>query len=405
MCRIFTGIGTGLATATIPVYAAEVSPPHTRGRIIFINCALIALGIAISYWVDFGFYFTRNTAHSSVSFRAPIAFQCIFSLILAASVFKFPESPRWLMQKNRAAEAQQVFATLFDRPEDDEVVKTQMAEIQSAIDLERSVGTDHVKFKELFNQGPTRDFHRLMLSMWLQCFQQILGINLITYYAGTIYEKYLHMSPLNSRILALCTGTEYFLASIVGVMLVERLGRRFLLFWGAIGQAIAMAVLTACTWKADQVFAATGETSGAAIAAAVFLFVFNTVFAFSYLGGTWLLPAELPSLKMRTVNLSLSTTTNWAMNFLIVLITPVAFRNIGPYTYTIFAAINLLMAPCIYTLYPETKGRTLEEMDFIFAQCPTTQPWKVVGIARRYAANHLLATDEEKPAVEHDEGL
>lgn len=402
VARIFTGLGTGFITSTVPVYQSECSSAKKRGQLIMMEGSIIALGITISYWIDFGFYFLRDHAkYSEASWRVPIALQCVFPMVLICVVFKFPESPRWLMNKGRVDEARIVFSALFDVPEDDPKVEAQLEEIQRAIDLEKSEGADEFRIKELFVQGPTRNFHRVCLAFCSQMMQQITGINLITYYAGYIFENIIHMSPLNSRILAACNGTEYFLASLIGFYTIERLGRRFLLFWGAIGQAITMAVLTVATWSANK---GSGGTN-AGIAATVFLFVFNSIFGVSYLGGTWLLPPELLSLKIRAPGAALSTAANWAFNFMVVMITPVAFQNLDCYTYTIFAAINLCMAPVIFFLYPETKGRSLEEMDIIFNQTPVNKPWMVVKIANDLPFMHAddQADIENKGTTEHHE--
>ncbi|ODV78535.1 putative sugar transporter [Suhomyces tanzawaensis NRRL Y-17324] len=384
VARIVTGVGVGFITSTVPVYQSECSHAKSRGKLIMMEGSIIALGITISYWIDFGFYFLRNGDHSSVSWRFPVAFQCFFAIILVCLALYFPESPRWLLKKGRMQDARVVFSALYGLPEDHAMVTAQIDEIMSFVKREQAEGADDIKFSEIFKQGPNRNFHRVCLAFSVQMFQQICGINLITYYAGTIFEQYIHMTPFNARILAACNGTEYFLASLLGLLFIERLGRRFLLFWGAIAQAITMALLTATTWAADN-----GSGSKAGIAAAVFLFVFNSFFAVSYLGGTWLIPPEVLSLQMRATGAAISTASNWAFNFMVVMITPVAFKNIGPYTYTIFAAINLLIAPCIYFLLPETAGRSLEEMDLIFSQTPVWQPWKAVQIARDLPVEHV----------------
>ena len=116
-------------------------------------------------------------------------------------------------------------------------------------------------------------------------FQQISGINLITYYAANIYETSIGMSGFMSRILAACNGTEYFLASWIPVFIVEKVGRRPLMLVGAVGMAISMAILAVTT--------SFKHNDKAGIAAAVFLFVFNTFFAIGWLGMTWLYPAEI----------------------------------------------------------------------------------------------------------------
>lgn len=116
-------------------------------------------------------------------------------------------------------------------------------------------------------------------------FQQISGINLITYYAANIYENSIGMSGFMSRILAACNGTEYFLASWIPVVIVEKVGRRPLMLIGAVGMSLSMAVLAIAT--------SFEKNAKAGICAAVFLFVFNTFFAFGWLGMTWLYPAEI----------------------------------------------------------------------------------------------------------------
>jgi hypothetical protein len=142
------------------------------------------------------------------------------------------------------------------------------------------------------------------------------------------------------------------------------------------------------------------------LAATVFLFVFNSFFAIGWLGMTWLYPAEITPLSIRAPANAISTTANWAFNFMVVMVTPVAFANIGYQTYIIFAVINAFMVPSVYFFFPETAGRSLEEMDEIFHK--TTNPFNVVKIAhempRRYGKKGELLIDyadtEEARATE-----
>ncbi|KAL6453051.1 STL1 Sugar transporter STL1 [Candida maltosa Xu316] len=395
IARAFTGIGTGFMTSTVPVWQAELSTAKSRGKLIMMMGSLITAGIAISYWIDFAFYFVSDNDPKGISWRIPIILQVIFPIALLTVIFKLPESPRWLMSQNKAQEARAVFSAIYDLPQDHEKIENQLQEITDSLELEaaENVGFD---IRELVKQGPTRNFQRLSLACWSQIFQQITGINLITYYAGTIFEKYIGMSPFNSRILAACNGTEYFIASLFGILMIERVGRRKLLIFGAIGQALVMMSLTISTWQADK-----QEGSQAGVAAAFFLFAFNSVFGVSYLGVCWLQPPELASLQLRAQTAALSTCCNWLFNFMVVMITPIAFNNIGYYTYTIFACINILIAPMVYIFYPETSGRTLEEMDIIFNKTPVWRPWEVVKIAKETPKLSHFSQDVEKPVIEH----
>lgn len=321
--RIITGIGNGLNTSTVPTWQSECSKSHNRGQLVMIEGALITGGICISYWLDLGFSFLDP---STVSWRFPIAFQIIFALIILAFVMLLPESPRWLILKGREDEAVTVLSTLLDVPVEDPLIQNEFIAIKDTVLEMQSVG-----FRDLFTMGEDRHFHRVVLAYVNQMFQQISGINLITYYAATIYQNSIGLSGLLSRILAACNGTEYFLASWLPVFIVEKTGRRTLMLVGAVGMSLSMAVLAICTSFKGQ--------SGPGIGAAVFLFVFNTFFAWGWLGMTWLYPAEIVPLRIRAPANALSTSANWAFNFMVVMVTPVAFSSIEYKTYIIFAVM------------------------------------------------------------------
>lgn len=275
--RIVTGIGNGLNTSTVPTWQSECSKSHRRGQLVMIEGALITGGICISYWLDFGFSFLEP---SSVSWRFPIAFQILFAIIILLFVLPLPESPRWLIMKGKEEEAVAVLTALMDLPADDPLIHTEFTEIKDTV-----LALKDSSFKDLFTMDEDRHFHRVVLAYVNQMFQQISGINLITYYAAVIYENSIGLSGMLSRILAACNGTEYFLASWLPVVIVEKVGRRPLMLVGAAGMSLSMVVLAITT-------SFEGQTKPG-IVAAVFLFVFNTFFAWGWLGMTWLYPAEI----------------------------------------------------------------------------------------------------------------
>ncbi|KAK7423934.1 hypothetical protein QQX98_000806 [Neonectria punicea] len=393
--RIITGLGNGGNTSTVPMWQSETCSPHKRGKLVLIEGALITCGIFISYWVDFGLAF----APGSVAWRFPLAFQLVFCFFILAFVMSLPESPRWLMLKDREEEARDVIAAIADLDLHDKYVENEFRAIKETT-AEMSKGT----FSDMFRRNKNRNLHRTILAFCNQMFQQISGINLITYYAAKIYSD-LGMSPTTSRLLAALNGTEYFIASFPAIWLVERVGRRKLMLFGAVGQSATMAILAGVGSRENN--------QACQIAGIVFLFVFNTFFAVGWLGMTWLYPAEITPLRIRAPANALSTSSNWIFNFLVVMITPVSFTNIGYQTYIIFAVINAFMVPCVYYFFPETAYRSLEEMDSIFQK---VSGWKgaftVIKQAeiepRRYGKKgELLITIEEideKAKVEHRNG-
>ncbi|KAK8112146.1 uncharacterized protein PG998_008603 [Apiospora kogelbergensis] len=381
--RIITGIGNGGNTSTVPTWQSETSRSHKRGKLVMIEGALITCGIMISYWIDLGFSFLDG----SIAWRFPLAFQLVFCIFILALIWNLPESPRWLVLKEREDEALDVLAALADTTIDDKDVRNEFVAIKDTV-LEMKKG----RFRDLFTQGKDR------------CSEQISGINLITYYAPVIYAG-LGMSSFMARLLAAINGTEYFIASWPAVYLVERVGRRKLMLFGAAGQAASMAVLAGVNSQP--------ENASCQIAAIVFLFVFNTFFAIGWLGMTWLYPAEIVPLRIRAPANALSTSGNWIFNFMVVMITPIAFNSIKYQTYIIFAVINAFMVPSVYFFYPETAYRSLEEMDAIFHKVDGAAAYfQVVNVARdeprRYGKNGELLiayeeTEEHKTHVHHGE--
>ncbi|OQV02557.1 hypothetical protein CLAIMM_07738 [Cladophialophora immunda] len=386
--RIITGMGNGLNTSTVPTWQSECSKSHRRGQLVMVEGALITGGIALSYWLDFACSFIQNQA----SWRFPIAFQIVFALIILGFILELPESPRWLILKGREEEATQVLAALSDKPADDKLILSEFAAIKDTV-LEQEKAT----FRDLFTMDENRHLHRVALAYVNQVMQQVSGINLITYYAATIYQNEIGLSPFISRILAACNGTEYFLASWIAVFIIEKVGRRKLMLFGAVGQSASMIVLAVMTNIGGK---------GPGIVAAMFLFIFNTFFAVGWLGMTWLYPSEIVPLKIRAPSSALSTSANWVFNFMVVMITPVSFSSIKWKTYLVFAVINAAMVPVVYFFYPETAYRSLEEMDTIFHKTKNifTAVWTAKHEPHRYGKRGEVLIDYEETG-EHQRRL
>nr|OQO17772.1 hypothetical protein B0A51_14846 [Rachicladosporium sp. CCFEE 5018] len=371
--RAIAGFGNGFTTATVPAWQAECTKAHRRGTLLMITAgAFIAAGLSFSYWMGFAFGWLDP---NSAAWRAPIAIQVIFILLTMSLMIWLPESPRWLILTGREEEAINVLSALNDIPKDSEQVHQEFLQIKDAV-LEMSKGG----FNTVFQMGDYRHVHRTVLAVTLQIFQQSTGVNLVTQFLALMLLQLYGFNGWQARLIAAGAGTEYFLASIVPVIGIDRFwGRRSLMMFGASGMSISMVILTIML-KLD--------TTAAHGVGTAFLFVYCTFFAIGWQGMAWLYQVEVVPLRIRGPANAISTASNWVVNYAIVQIAPVAFHNIGYKTYIIFALTNAFIVPIIYFFYPETGFRSLEEIDVIF-HTASTQPKPYLNVVR-IAANEPL---------------
>ncbi|KKY25055.1 putative hexose carrier protein [Phaeomoniella chlamydospora] len=383
--RIITGVGNGMNTATIPSYQAECAKTTNRGLLICIEGGVIAIGTMIAYWLDYG----ASYGPDDLTWRFPIAFQILFGIIIVIGMAKLPESPRWLLSKERYEEGEAVIAALNGLPANDEYVQLEKSIILDSI---RAAGA-HTKtsYSDLFTHGKSQHFRRMMLGASSQIFQQIGGCNAVIYYFPLLFERTIHESTNMSLILGGVNMIVYSIFATTSWFVIERVGRRKLFLIGTIGQCLSMMLTMACLIP---------NTPGPAKGAALGLFLYIAFFGATWLPLPWLYPAELSPIKTRAKANAVSTCANWLFNFVIVMITPIMTDAIPWGTYLIFGAINAGFFPIIYFFYPETKGRSLEEIDIIFAK-GYTEGKSYVTAARElpYLDEHELEAEAAKYGI------
>ncbi|KAI0805584.1 general substrate transporter [Xylaria sp. FL0064] len=400
--RFITGMGNGINTSTIPIWQAECSHSHNRGKLICIEGGNVAIGTLIAYWLDYG----ASYGPAEFSWRFPIAFQITFALSVLCLMTNLPESPRWLLTHDRVDEAAIILAALNGERRSDPALNAQLANLRAAARSAGQMSGNKTKFRDLFTGGPTQHLRRMLLGFSSQMMQQLSGCNAVIYYFPILFQTAIGTSQNLALLLGGVNQIIYALFAVTSWYFVERVGRRKLFLIGTVGQCLSM-VLT--------FGALIPGTASAAKGAAVGLFTYIAFFGATWLPLPWLYPAEINPLKTRAKATASSTVSNWLWNFFVVLITPVLVSNTGTHgwgTYLFFAALNAIFFPIIYFLYPETSGRSLEEIDVIFAkgyaenisyvkaaeELPFLHEDEIVTKAREYGVEvHMEEGDESFP--------
>ncbi|MDI1491608.1 MAG: hypothetical protein OHK93_002817 [Ramalina farinacea] len=326
-----------------------------NGLLICIEGGVIAFGTLVAYWIDYG----ASYGSPDLVWRFPISFQIIFALVLAIGPIWLPESPRWLLTRERWEEGETVIAALRGLEVDAKETQLQKQIILDSIKASGYAGRKGTPLKAVFTGGKTQHFRRMMLGVSSQFMQQVGGCNAVIYYFPILFETSINQTHNMSLLLGGVNMIVYAIFATVSWFIIERVGRRKLFLWGTVGQCLSMVLVFACLIPG---------TPGPAKGAAVGLFTYIASFGASWLPLPWLYPAEVNPIKTRQKANALSTCSNWLFNFLIVMITPVMITNIGWGTYLFFAIVNACFLPVIYFTYPETARRSLEEIDIIFAK-------------------------------------
>ncbi|KAJ5999312.1 General substrate transporter [Penicillium sp. IBT 35674x] len=386
--RVITGLGVGGFTATIPMYVSESSDAEARGRMVLLQGWFAIGGVAFATWLEFGLYYAGT---NSASWRFPIAFQAIFALFVVSCILFMPESPRWLAKVGRIEEAAEVLARLEDVSVDSEHVAQELEIIRQS--LAENEQDEASASSSPFARTKNRHLHRTVLAIGVNILAQMTGVNIITFYSDTILETNLHYSGTIARIVSGCLQIWQFLAAGLAVLLIDRFGRRPLLITAAIGMTIAQTCLAGLSSDLGNTGAA-----GASIA-----FYFVALFCFPI--GLFLVPfmyaAEIAPLRTRAKVTAMSAASNWIFSFVLAEVSPTGFANIGYKYYIVYACISAFGLTFFYFLCPETKGRTLEEIDEIFVNSKSFFGTVQVAKEMPYQTELLAHTDDtEKIGME-----
>lgn len=365
VARVCAGIGVAFILVIAPAWTAELSPAADRGKLIALTFLANFSGISLSAWIGFGTSFTEY-AGGQFRWRFVFAMQAIPLFFLLAGTLLIPESPRWLIKEGRREEAFEIICKIRGNDDPDHPdVRREYQEIITVVDMEtNSQSTNY--FKMFFGIG-SGDIHigrRIQLAFWLQVLMQYgTGIAAVVIYTGTIFrtagfddQKSSWLSALNMMVGILGTGIAAFT--------LDRVGRRYTLYWGAVVLSIILFLIGGLNRGAID-HPDRKEQFGTAAIAMVFLYVL--IFSSTWLMIPFIYPTEIFPTWLRAKGNAFGV-AGWAVGFgggsLLV---PIMFDGIGEKTFYVFGAAMIAYIPIIYCFFPETAGRTLEAMDFLFA--------------------------------------
>ena len=338
--RFLVGLAIGVASMLTPLYLAEISPAKDRGAIVSLNQLCITGGILVSYLVGFAL------AGAPEGWRWMLALGAVPGLVLAAGMLVLPESPRWLAGHGRLQDAEAVLRHLRGNAD----VSDELSSLRT--DLARE-GRQVANASELLTPRLRRP---LVIGIGLAMFQQITGINTVIYFAPTIFQSAGLPSAATSILATAGVGAVNVIMTIVSIRLIDRLGRRQLLFWSLGGMAATLFVLCVAFYA--------GASGQIAWIAVVSVAAFVGFFAIGLGPVFWLLIAEIFPLALRGRAMSLATVSNWVFN----LVVSATFLNlVGAVgtsgAFLVYAVLSLAALAFVSLMVPETKGRTLEQIE------------------------------------------
>jgi len=345
--RILGGIGVGLASMLSPMYIAEIAPPKVRGNLVAWNQFAIIFGMLVIYFVNFGISKSGSGDLwlNSIGWRYMFLSGAIPAALFLILLFIVPETPRFLMLKGDESGARAVLAKLAPPQE----AEREISEIRASL-------SEHHSGK-LFSFGVLLVFIGVMLSV----FQQFVGINVVLYYATDIF-KGMGLTTNASLFQTIIVGAVNLIFTIVAILSVDHFGRRPLQIIGALVMAVSMIALGTDFWL-----------GGKGVIALACMLVYTAGFAVSWGPVTWVLLSEIFPNQIRGKAMAVAVAAQWIANYLVSWTFPILDNNPSlvehfkhGFAYWIYGVMGVLAAIFMWRVVPETKGRSLEEMEAIW---------------------------------------
>ena len=336
--RLILGVSIGILSFTAPIYLAEIAPENIRGAMVSLYQLMITIGIFVAFLSDTAFSYSGN-------WHWMLGVIAIPGALFFVGIFALPESPRWLMMRGRNEQATRVLTMLRGNPE---TVKREEDEIAEQLRIPQSGW-------HMFLQN--KNFRRSVgLGVVLQIVQQFTGMNVVMYYAPRIFQDMGYPTKAQLWFTA-AVGLTNVLATLIAIGLVDRWGRKPILYTGFTVMAVGLGIV-------GTMMNLGINSPGEQLFTVIMLLVFIVGFAMSAGPLIWILCAEVQPIKGRDFGIAISTLTNWVANFVVGFTFLSLLNNFGhAQTFWLYAGFNVLFLLITFFLVPETKNVTLEHIE------------------------------------------
>ncbi|KAL2818586.1 general substrate transporter [Aspergillus granulosus] len=355
--RFILGFGVSFCCVSAPCYVSEIAHPAWRGTITGLYNCTWYIGSILASWVIYGCAKLDNPD----SFRIPIWCQLISSVFVAAGVWFIPESPRWLMAQDRADDAAKVLAKYHgDGDLNHPIVILQMKEMRQSIATD---GSDKAwwDYRELYTGHSAR--RRLICAIGMACFGQLSGNSVTSYYLPVMLENAGIVSESRKLLLNGIYPPLSFLGAILGARMTDTLGRRPLLIYSLLFCSVAFAIITGSSKLATE----DPSNTAAANTTIAFIYLFGIIFSFGWTPLQSMYIAETLTTTTRAKGTAVGNLASSISSTIIQYSSGPAFKNIHYYFYLVFVFWDLIEIVVMWFYFPETKDRTLEELEEVFS--------------------------------------
>ena len=339
--RILGGVAVGIASILSPMYIAELAPAKYRGMLVSLNQLAVVIGILVAFFSN---YLLVGSGENN--WRWMLVVMAVPAVLLFFSLFLVPESPRWLVARNRNDEALKVLIKTTGA----ELAQTELLEIGQTLKNQQES-----TFSELL---APKIRPLLFIGIILAVFQQITGINTIMYYAPKIFAN-VGQSNNSALLQTILIGGTNLVFTLVAMVLIDRFGRKFLIVIGSAGMTFMLAGLSVLFF--------TKQTSGVLVL--IFILGYIAFFAASLGPALWVIASELFPNRLRSKGMSVAIVSLWMACTVVTIAFPIMLEKLsGGITFLIFALICLANLLYVWRYVPETKGKTLEELENEFSR-------------------------------------